>query len=111
MGSDSDGILHKRAQPRQPAERLVLQLERPRVVPELELARQPLERQLPRRASPNVISSITQAPSLLKGFVFGRGYSFANHPTFFQYHLMALPAKRIFYYQALLFPKLFEEKI
>lgn len=46
-GSDVGGILYKRAQPRQPAKHLVLQLERhqPEVVPELGQPRQPVERQ------------------------------------------------------------------
>lgn len=62
-GSEKDDILHKRAQPRQPAQRLVLQLERQQVVPELEQPRQRLERQLSRRSTLNV-SSFYQTPSL-----------------------------------------------
>lgn len=56
-GSDADGILYKRAQPRQPAQRPVLQPERRQVEPELEQPRQPVERQRSRGATLNVISS------------------------------------------------------
>lgn len=58
MGSDTEDTLHKTAQSRQPAQRLVLQLERQQVVPELEQPRQSVERQQSRSASLNVISSM-----------------------------------------------------
>lgn len=65
MGSDKDGVLHKRAQPRQPAQRSVLLLERRQVEPELEQPRQPVERQRSRRASLSV-------RSFCNPFFFGR---------------------------------------
>lgn len=67
MGSGPDGTLHKRAQPRQPAQCPVLQPERQQVEPELEQPRQPVERQQSRGASLSVISSKPRPLLLRRG--------------------------------------------